>query len=50
MPKKGIIKFSLVEECCNINDDEILKEISDALNFENIVIPWCKKIDEIALS
>ncbi|MCW3997819.1 MAG: hypothetical protein NWF10_04545 [Candidatus Bathyarchaeota archaeon] len=43
MPRKGVIKFSLVEDCCNINDDKILKEISDALLAEHIIIPWWKK-------
>ena len=50
LSKKGIIEFSLVEECCNKKDEEVLKDINDSFCKENIVIPWCDKIVKITLA
>lgn len=49
LSKEVIIKFSLVEECNNKKNEEILKDINDAFCKENIVIPWCDKIIKIVL-
>ncbi len=48
--KKVIIEFSLVKESHKKRKDEILKEISEVFTNEEIIIPWCNKIDKISLT
>ena len=48
--KKVIIEFSLVKESNKKRKDEILKEISEVFTNEEIIIPWCNKIDKISLT
>ena len=48
--KKVIIEFSLVKEINKKRKDEILKEISKVFTNEEIIIPWCNKIDKISLT
>jgi hypothetical protein len=47
--KKIIIKFSLVKESQTITGTKIKEEITKTLSQEDIIIPWCAKIDEISL-
>ena len=46
MPKI-IIEFSLIKESSKGRKDDILKEISEAFANEDIVVPWCDKIEKI---
>ena len=48
--RKVTIKISLVKESKKITDNEIIKEISDAFSNEELVIPWCEKVEKISLN
>ena len=50
MSRTLTIKFSLVRESKKRTSDEILKEISEAFSKEDLVIPWCDKVEEISLT
>lgn len=49
MVKKVIIEFSLVEESARRVNQEIVDEVFDALSEGRIIIPWCKKIEKVAV-
>ena len=49
MSRTLTIKFSLVRESKKRTSAEILKEISEAFSKEDLVIPWCDKVEEISL-
>ena len=44
-----IIEFSLVKEINKVTDFEIINEISKAFSKEEIIIPWCDKVEKISL-
>jgi len=50
IPRTVTIKFSLVKESKKRTSDEILKEISEAFSTEELVIPWCNKVEKISLT
>ena len=45
-----IIEFSFVKECNKVTDFEIINEISKAFSKEEIIIPWCDKVEKISLN
>ena len=45
--KKAVIVFSLVNESTEVKNEEIEKDIMDALS-EGIV-PWCKQVEKVAV-
>jgi hypothetical protein len=49
MPKKVIIHLHLVNESSKKANDELLKEISEAFSKEEVLIPWCNKVEKITL-
>lgn len=50
MPRKVIIKLSLVNESKEKTDNEILTEIFHAFSSEEVVIPWCGKVESVSVS
>ena len=50
MSRTLTIKFSLVRESKKRTSAEILKEISEAFSKDDLVIPWCDKVEEISLT
>jgi hypothetical protein len=48
--KKVILELSLVTESRTRTENEIISDIKNALSKENLIIPWCKKIENIAIS
>jgi hypothetical protein len=50
MPKTLTIKFSLVKESKKRTSDEIIQEISNAFSNEELVIPWCEKVETISIT
>jgi hypothetical protein len=47
--KKVTIVISLVEECGNLDDSDIEKEIERELSENVSMIPWAKKIERITV-
>ena len=47
--QKIIIELSLVKESKGRTKNEILKEIAQAFENDNIMIPWCEKIEKITM-
>ena len=47
--RKVTITFSLIKESKEKNEKEIIKEITQAFENENLILPWCKKIESISL-
>ena len=50
MVKKVTIIFSLVEESNNKTKDVIIEEIAEVFFKENLIIPWCDKVEKISLT
>ena len=50
IPRKVVIELSLIEESSLKSKDEILKEISEVFSNEELVIPWCDKVENIRIS
>ena len=50
MPRKIVIKLSLIEESSLKSKAELLKEISEVFSNEELVIPWCDKVENIRVS
>lgn len=49
MSKKIIIELSIVEEGQLKSYDDIINDINAAFSQEEIVIPWCGKVEKISL-
>ena len=49
MTKKAIITITFGEESSQRTNDELASEIFEELNEGRILIPWCKKIDFVAV-
>ena len=49
MVKKAIIEISLVDECYEKTNQEIADEIFKELSAGRSLIPWCKKVDKVAV-
>jgi hypothetical protein len=49
MIKKAIIELSLVEESARKVNHEIVDEIFNELSKGRIIIPWCKKVEKVAV-
>lgn len=49
MAKKVIIEISLVEESAEKANQEIVNEIFNDLSEGRIIIPWCKKVEKVAV-
>lgn len=49
MTKKVIINLSLVNESATKSYDDIINDIKAAFSQEEIVIPWCNKVEKITL-
>jgi hypothetical protein len=48
--KKAIIEFSLIDESRTRTEKEIINDITQSLNKEEIIIPWCNKIENISIT
>lgn len=48
--QKIIIEFSLVIESKRRTKNEIIKEIAQAFENDNIMIPWCEKVEKITIN
>ena len=49
MVKRVIIELSLVEESARKVNQEIVDEIFNELSKGRIIIPWCKKVEKVAV-
>jgi hypothetical protein len=49
MAKKVIIELSLIEESARKVNQEIVNEIFSDLSEGQIIIPWCKKVEKVAV-
>ena len=49
MTKKVLIELTLVEECTEKTNQEIINEIFKDLSSGEIVIPWCKEVSKVAI-
>ena len=49
MVKRVVIEFSLVEESVGKVNQEIVDEIFDELSKGRIIIPWCKRVEKVAV-
>lgn len=53
MAKRVIIEFSLVEESAEKINQEIVDDVvnvfSEAISERRIIIPWCKKVEKVAV-
>ena len=49
MPRKITIELSLIEESSLKSKAELLKEISEVFSNEELVIPWCDKVEHISV-
>ena len=49
MSKKVLIEMSLVDECSERTNQELVDEIFNELHEGRTVIPWCKKVDKVAV-
>lgn len=47
--QKIIIELSLVKESIRRTKSEIIKEIVQAFENDNIMIPWCEKVERITI-
>ena len=48
--QKIIIELSLVKESKIRTKNEIIKEIAQAFKTDNIMIPWCEKVERIRIT
>lgn len=48
MDKKVVIEISLLEESVEVANEDITKEILDALS-EETTIPWMKRVEKVAI-
>jgi hypothetical protein len=53
MVKRVIIEFSLVEESAGKVNQELVNDmfndLSEAISEGRIIIPWCKKVEKVAV-
>jgi len=49
MAKKVIIELSLIEESAKQANQKIIDEIFNDLSEGRIIIPWCKKVEKVAI-
>ena len=47
--KKVIIELSLIAESRTRTEKEIINDITQSLTKEEIIIPWCNKIEKISI-
>ena len=44
------MEFSLLEESREKTEDELLREISEAIYNGEVLIPWCNKVEKISIN
>jgi hypothetical protein len=49
MAKTVMIELSLIEESTKTSNQEIVDEIFENLSEGRIIIPWCKKVEKVAI-
>ncbi len=49
MSKKIIIELSLIRESQNKPESLIIEEIISAFSKDNLIIPWCSRIERISV-
>jgi H2-forming N5,N10-methylenetetrahydromethanopterin dehydrogenase-like enzyme len=49
MGKKALIEITLVEESSGKKNDEIANEIFKEISEGATIIPWCKKVNKVAV-
>ena len=50
MFKKIIIELSLIRESNNKPESLIIEEIISAFSKDNLIIPWCSRIEKISVT
>ena len=48
-PKNIILSLTLVDESRNLTDNELIKELSNAISSGEGLIPWCNKVEKISI-